>query len=237
MKVLWLLFSFQGRIGRIAYARAAFGALFASFAAMIALAYSADVAQLSALEQLNAMIAVMQSRQEPMFVIVVVSWWVGFALATKRQHDVGRSGRINLYLILGFAAAAGLAAFGLANYSEPLTWVGAGSLAGLSLYWLWIVFEMFVCEGHCCRNRYGAPPSAAPKKQAGRPVPDDPACRLSKAANHGRDPNREASPPPTPTLAASEEIRSSPPLLRPVRRQHRLQDLIGDILQRAGGVR
>lgn len=167
MSIFALLFSFTGRIGRLAYAGVCLGNLFVPSLATIMLA---AIVGLPVPHTLVELLATASALGAPLAVLNLVLVWIGFAAAVKRLHDLGRSGWLHVMLILALVVAFGMLAFAAALQSRPGI-VGGGLLALIAiLYSAWIGIQMLFFAGDAETNDYGPPDGQAREPQRRAPL-------------------------------------------------------------------
>lgn len=123
MDVLGLLFSFRGRVGRLAYFAASLTTAIAvsAVAAFLAVMFFVSV--------FSVMSAAMMMSALPLLLVIVALWcsstWVAAALAVKRLRDMGRSPWHAAWIVGSYALAA----------ADPTYLLMGACLAG----WVWLV--------------------------------------------------------------------------------------------------
>ena len=98
MNTSWLLFSFNGRIGRLAYAAVVFGVPLGGLALVWMVARILGVPRPVGVDEIGTATAALRQLQGPMVLVQVATAWISLAAATKRLHDIGKSGWLNLYI-------------------------------------------------------------------------------------------------------------------------------------------
>jgi uncharacterized membrane protein YhaH (DUF805 family) len=186
MNIIWLLFSFQGRIGRLAFLGALIVMIVASLAFTLGTAaYMGAPLPPKSPEDFRALAQARSQLLIPNLLWMAFLYWIHFAISAKRLHDIGRSGWLNLKIFLAFAGAGFVAGIGMGMHVDAVIMVGGGLVVLVGLYALWIALLQFFKRGDEDANDYGDPPGAGGKTQMERVV------RVF-----------DASPTPAPHLAA-----------------------------------
>jgi uncharacterized membrane protein YhaH (DUF805 family) len=159
MKLLWILFSVEGRIGRLAYFGACVVALSsASFGQSFVLRLAGLPEAYVRVEELQAL------RDAPfvastVFAIHSLASWIGFAAGAKRLHDVGRSASIQIFALLALILAVFSLVGALIEDVEWCVYVAWAGVFSASLYASWVLLQLAFRRGGAAANRYGAPPA------------------------------------------------------------------------------
>ncbi len=164
MNTSWLLFSFNGRIGRLAYAAVVFGVPLGGLALVWMVARILGVPRPASADAIGTATAALRQLQGPMVLVQVVTAWISLAAATKRLHDIGKSGWLNVYILASFFGAGAIMAIGAAEQFPTCVIAGAFLLMIVALYALWIGLLLLVRAGDGHPNNFGAPgdqPAAA----------------------------------------------------------------------------
>jgi uncharacterized membrane protein YhaH (DUF805 family) len=149
MGIVSFLFSFKGRIGRLAYILSAISWL--AFTVMLLLAIGIEVPKMTEAGQPPAMPQPGLGASLLITTLSLVSLWSSWALGAKRLHDLNKTG---WWLGAGFAGCvvSSLLAFVL----PPLGFLG---LIGSGLLSLWVCIQMIFFKGDQGPNDYGRPPT------------------------------------------------------------------------------
>lgn len=167
MSISSLLFSFAGRIGRRAYLGLLLCTIFLPSLATITLAALIGLPIPRTFVEFQA---TSQALGAPLFALNLIFLWIGLAAATKRLHDLGRSGWVQVISVLAVIIAFGLLGLAAALQNTPGI-VGGGLIALIaSLYSFWIGIQMLFFPGDAQANDYGPPRGKARKPQLRVPV-------------------------------------------------------------------
>ncbi len=157
MNIFWLLFSFKGRIGRIAYAGVAFGVPLVMLVFMLIAANMLGIPLPKTAEDVRTTVEALQPLLGPLFLVDIIMFWIGLAALVKRLHDIGKSGWLYLYILIGFFVSGFVRGLGAGMQSAPVLVVGGILLLIVTLYMLWIILQVLFCKGDADPNDYGAP--------------------------------------------------------------------------------
>jgi uncharacterized membrane protein YhaH (DUF805 family) len=160
MYIFWLLFSFNGRIGRSTYF---FGG---SFSGVVGTAFLM-VAVVPLLDKAHPFTLSTLARVGAMGIVpLALMTWIGSALVVKRLHDLNRSGWLQL-LFLSLPLLSLIAP--LVATRAPIAAVAVSGVSFISsLYGIWIGLQLLFRKGQDGSNGYGQP--GAPRSGA---VSDD----------------------------------------------------------------
>jgi len=162
MNFLWLLFSFKGRIGRLAFAGVNLSILVingAMMAPQISRILKAGAAAGHAPPTAAHLAASghMLGQSLLMMALSLAALWINLAVTTKRLHDIGRSGYWNFYLVLAPLGAIALVIFGILSKSGGTLAAACFIAFAISIYSCWIVMQLYFRGGDSGVNNFGAP--------------------------------------------------------------------------------
>jgi len=191
VNLVWLLFSFNGRINRTQFWLGTVGAAVGGWLLFMVLGVVlAPIKSDNPAQAVSALLSV----AAPVWLLLS---WIGFALHVKRFHDRGRSGAWTMLPVLPMmmimsSLFTAVAAFVSAAQSGSLASVEAVAMAALASAGIWILIlflvQLFMFVDLGCMpgkpeaNRYGNPPGGglgggAPVRGAptsGVPIPGQP---------------------------------------------------------------
>ncbi|HXY57915.1 MAG TPA: DUF805 domain-containing protein [Methylocystis sp.] len=182
-----LLFSFKGRIGRLAYFSVLFGSTI--FSILVALAVASVVGfplPHTPVEYQAAMGALVL----PLAPLRLLTMWITLAAGAKRLHDLGRSGWLQLWIGVALIVTLALAAVARAMQSGPFMILAGVLCLVVGLYAIWISIKMLFFPGDEGANDYGSPggedeESFASLLRAPRAVPAERTARIGVPAQAG----------------------------------------------------
>jgi uncharacterized membrane protein YhaH (DUF805 family) len=155
MGIVSFLFSFKGRIGRLAYLLGGIGQLVVGY--LLLSAIGIDVASIRP-ESANTPGAVDIAQGMPSLgaaIFAVIVWiamlWTGLATGAKRLHDLNKSGWW-MFASLGLT----IVSFIVGMIIPPLALFGTIAAGGLGL---WVMIMMLFFKGDSSSNDYGTPPT------------------------------------------------------------------------------
>jgi len=157
MNIRWLLFSFNGRIGRLAFFAVASGVALTGVAVVGASLRLAGAAFPETPADFQALAATQSEFRGPILIWQILAGWIQLAAGAKRLHDIGRSGWLNLWLALATIAATGVAVAGYAAHSSLVWLAGYLLLLIVLIYGLWVGLLQLFRRGDEDANDFGEP--------------------------------------------------------------------------------
>jgi uncharacterized membrane protein YhaH (DUF805 family) len=143
-----LLFSYEGRVGRLPYL------IVASVLAALHMIVSFAFMRLEATQPGALIVTAVVSA----LLYLIVAGWISYVLTVKRFHDFGRSGWYAALLFFG-PIVPGVFLLGPTAANAPALQIAASLLAiVLVLYTLWLILLLLFKPGDIDGNAYGPPP-------------------------------------------------------------------------------
>jgi len=220
MSIFALLFSFTGRIGRLAYAGILIGTIFVPPLVTIMVAAFIGLPVPHTLVEFQA---IANALRAPLAVLNLVVFWIGLAAAVKRLHDLGRSGWVQAKLALALVIVFGVLGFAAALKSTPGIVAGAMLALIATLYSFWIAIQMLFFAGDGGMNDYGPPGGQAseprlPPRSLASPRRSTPRASARRRRQASDDAARSESLHPFlvgPAFCSNDQARRVTPPARP----------------------